>query len=286
MRRILFLIFLTGLVAYAPSQGNAESSNIYGKPEKLKSTLQVVRQRGKLIAGVTSKEPPLGFVDKDGILKGLEVDIAEALARKIFNKEGRVEFVPVPVEKWVDFLESGKIDILMAPVFIREDQRKEIDYSIPFFISGGLILVKKDSKIKSYQDLAGKSVATIRGTRGETIIRELLPKSKPVPFPNNTDALQALNEHKVDAFAQLDIFVFYMEEKDKSLRVVDLKPVHPSPIQLGVRKGDKEWRDFVDIELLEMMTTGEYRKLLDKWFGRIRGEFLELSLKREIKMEQ
>ena len=146
-------------------------------------------------------------------------------------------------------------------------------------------MVKKDSKIKSYQELAEKSVATIRGTRGETIVRELLPKSKPVPFPNNTDALQALNEHKVDAFAQLDIFVFYMEEKDKSLGVVDLKPVHPSPIQLGVRKGDKEWKDFVDIQLLEMMTTGEYRKLLDKWFGKIRGEFIELSLKKEIKRE-
>jgi ABC-type amino acid transport substrate-binding protein len=286
MRRIFFLIFLAGLVAYASYQGNAESSNVYDKPGKLKSTLQVVRERGKLIAGVTSREPPLGFVDKDGVLKGLEIDIAEALARKIFRKEDRLEFVPVPVEKWVDSLKSGKIDILLAPLFISEDQRKEIDYSIPCLVSGGLILVKKDSKIKSYQDLAEKSVATIRGTMGETFIHELLPKSKPVPLPNNTDALQALNEHKVDAFAQLDIFVFYMEEKDKSLRVVDLKPVHPSPIQLGVRKGDKEWRDFVDIELLEMMTTGEYRKLLDKWFGRIRGEFLERSLKKEIKMEQ
>jgi ABC-type amino acid transport substrate-binding protein len=286
VRRILFLIFLTGLLAYGAYQGNAESSNIYDKPEKLKSTLQVVKERGKLIAGVISKEPPLGFVDKDGVLKGLEIDIAEALARKIFSKEDRVEFVPVPVEKWVDFLKSRKIDILLAPLFISEDQKKEIDYSIPCFVTGGLILVKKDSRIKSYQDLAGKSVATIRGTMAETIIRELLPKSKPVPFPNNADALQALNEHKVDAFAQLDIFVFYMEEQDKNLRVVDFKPIHPSPIQLGVRKGDKEWRDFVDIELLKMISTGEYRKLLDKWFGRIRGEFLERSLKNEIKMKR
>ena len=52
---------------------------------------------------------------------------------------------------------------------------------------------------------------------------------------------------------------------------------------LGVRKGDPEWRDAVDISLLEMMTTGEYRKLLDKWFGRVRGEFLDLALRTEIK---
>ena len=80
--------------------------------------------------------------------------------------------------------------------------------------------------------------------------------------------------------------IFYMEEKDKKLAVVDLKPIHPSPIRLGVRKGDKEWCDFVDIVLLEMMTTGEYRKLMDKWFGRVKGEFLEQALKNEIKKER
>lgn len=286
MRRFLFVILLAALITYAPYQGNATPSKIPDKPEKMKNTLRVVKARGKLISGIISNEPPLGFVDKDGILKGLGVDIAAALARKIFGKEDRLEFVSVPVNKWVDFLNSGKIDILLAPVFISEDQRKKIDYSIPCLVSGGLIMAKKDSGIKSPQDLAEKSVATIRGTMGEAMIREYLPKSEPVLFPNNADALRALNEHKVDAFAQLDIFVFYMEEKDKSLTAVDLTPVHPSPIRLGFRKGDKEWRDFVDIQLLEMMTTGEYRKLLDKWFGKIRAEFLERSLKNEIKAER
>jgi ABC-type amino acid transport substrate-binding protein len=56
-------------------------------------------------------------------------------------------------------------------------------------------------------------------------------------------------------------------------------------ISIPLSEGDKEWRDFVDIQLLEMMTTGEYRKLLDKWFERIRGEFLEGFPKKEIKMK-
>ncbi len=283
MKRMLFLIFLAWLMAYAPSQGEAESFN--SKAGQLQNTLQVVRGRGKLIAGVTSQEPPLGFLDDNGVLKGLEIDIGQALARKIFHKPDCVEFTPVPIEEWVDFLKSGKIDILLAPVFIKEGQREEIDYSIPCFISGGLVVVKKDSKIRSYEDLAGKSVATIRGSRGGTIVREFLPQSKPVEFENNADALRALNEHKVDAFAQLDVFIFYLEEKERDLRVVDLRPVYPSPIQLGIRKGDKEWRDFVNVELLEMMTTGEYHKILEKWFGRVRGEILEKALKNEIRKE-
>ena len=85
MRRTFFLILLTGLVAYAPYQCKAESSTISEKPEGQRNTLQVVKDRGKLIARVTSQEPPFGFVDKNGKLNGIEIDIAQALAKKIFD---------------------------------------------------------------------------------------------------------------------------------------------------------------------------------------------------------
>jgi ABC-type amino acid transport substrate-binding protein len=285
MRRILFLFLLIAALGYLTGEGIAQPMKAEKQAGKGGSILQEVKARGKLIAGVTANEPPLGFADKSGGFQGFYIDVAEALAKRIFDGKVKVEFIGVPVEKWVDSLKSRKIDILLAPLYISEEQREGMDYSVPCFVSGGLILVKKESRIKSYQDLAGKSVATIRGTRAEKMIRELLPKSKVVQFQNNAEALQALNGQKVDAFAQLDIFAFYMEEKDKTLTVVDLKPIHASPVQLGVRKGDTEWRDSVDIALLEMMTTGEYRKLLDKWFGKVRGEFLDLALRKAINVK-
>jgi len=283
MKRIFFLFLLVAALGVPVGKGIAQPAKAATQKGKDIPTLQAVKARGILVAGVTMNEPPLGFADKNGRYQGFYIDVAEALAKRIFDGKAKVEFIGIPVEKWVESLKQRRIDVLLAPLFISEEQKKEIDYSIPCFVSGGLILVKKDSKIRSYQELAGKSVATIRGTRAERMVGELLPKSRVVEFRNNADALQALNGRKVDAFAQLDIFVFYMEEKDKSLTVVDLKPVHVSPVQLGVRKGDPEWRDAVDISLLEMMTTGEYRKLLDKWFGRVRGEFLDLALRTEIK---
>ncbi len=283
MRAVLSLFLLIVTLCYFWAEGIAQSSKVENQAGKTGSILQEVKARGKLIAGVTINEPPLGFADKNGGFKGFYIDIAQGLAKRIFDGKPKVEFIGVPVKKWVDSLKNRKVDLLLAPMFISQDQKKEIDYSIPCFVSGGLILVRKDSRIRSYQDLAGKSVATIRGTTAGIMIHDLLPESKLVEFQNNAAALQALNRHSVDAFAQLDIFVFYMEEKDKNLTVLDLRPVHPSTIQLGVRKGDNEWRDFVDIALLEMMNTGEYRKVLDKWFGRVRGGLLEHALKNEIK---
>jgi len=75
-----------------------------------------------------------------------------------------------------------------------------------------------------------------------------------------------------------------LEAKDKNLRVVSWQPMAPSSMGLAVRKGDKEWLDFVDIALLRMMASGQYRKVLDKWFGTVRGEFLDLALKNQIKL--
>ena len=76
-----------------------------------------------------------------------------------------------------------------------------------------------------------------------------------------------------------------MEGKERNLKVLDLQPIDPSPIGLGIRKDDKELLEFVDITLLKLMTTGDYLGLLEKWFGKVRAEFLELALKREIKRE-
>ncbi len=264
-------------------EGVTQPLKVENQAGKTGSTLQEVKARGKLIAGVTANEPPLGFVDNIKGFQGFYIDVAGSLAKRIFDGEAKVEFIGVPIEEWVDSLNSRKVDLLLAPLFISEDKGNEIDYTIPCFVSGGVILVRKDGKIRSYQDLSGRNVATIRGTTAGTMIRELVPKSNVVEFRNNAEALQALNGKNVDAFAQLDLFGFYMEEKNKNLTVLDLRPVRPSPIRLGVKKGDRAWRDFVDIALLKMMTTGEYRKLLDKWFGRVRGGLLESALKNEMK---
>ena len=74
--------------------------------EGIAGTLQDVRRRGKLIAGVKTEYPPLGFLDNKGINKGFDVDIAKTLAKELFGKEGAVEFVPVMPENQIAFLTS------------------------------------------------------------------------------------------------------------------------------------------------------------------------------------
>jgi polar amino acid transport system substrate-binding protein len=235
--------------------------------EGIAGTLQDVKRRGKLIVGVKTDYPPLGFLDKKGVNKGFDIDIAKALSKELFGNEEAIQFVPVTPGNRITYLTSRKIDVIAATFTITEDRKKEVDFSNPYFITAQLILVRGDSKITKYEDLAGKKVATIRGSIGDIAIRELVPTAERVKFEGNFEALQALKERRVEAFVQDFVLLFNLLQKNRGLRMASLQPFRPARYGLGVRKGDKEWLDFINSTLVKMKETGEYEKLLEKWFG-------------------
>jgi len=107
--------------------------------EGIAGTLQEVRAREKLIAGVKTDYPPFGFIDQKEVNKGIDVDIAKKLAKELFGRKEAVKFVPVTTENRIRFLTSGKIDIILASMTITEKRKEVIDFSIPYFISGHLV---------------------------------------------------------------------------------------------------------------------------------------------------
>jgi polar amino acid transport system substrate-binding protein len=235
--------------------------------EGIAGTLQDVKRRGKLIVGVKTDYPPFGFLDKKGVNKGFDIDIAKALSKELFGNEEAIQFVPVTSGNRIAFLNSRKVDIIVATFTITEERKKQVDFSTPYFISGQLILVGGDSDITKYEDLAGKKVATIRGSTGDIAIKELVPSAERIRFESNFEALQALKDRRVEAFVQDFILLFDLLRKNPGLRMASLQPFRPARYGLAVRKGDKEWLDFVNTTLEKMKETGEYEKLLEKWFG-------------------
>jgi ABC-type amino acid transport substrate-binding protein len=234
--------------------------------EGIAGTLQDVKRRGKVIAGVKTEYPPLSFLDNKGVNKGFDIDIARALVKELFGNEEAVEFVSVMSENQIAFLTSGKIDIIVG-IGTTEERKREIDFSIPYFISGQSILVRGDSKITKYQDLAGMQVATIRGSKGDIAIGELVPTAQRIKVEHPSEAVQALKEHRVEAFVEDYISLYNLLQKNRGLRIAGLEPFSPGPHSLGVRKGDKEWLNFTNATLEKIKKSGEYEKLLDKWFG-------------------
>jgi polar amino acid transport system substrate-binding protein len=243
-------------------------------------SLQNIEDRGKLIAGVNTDFPPFGFLDEEGKNEGLDVDLAKILAREALGKES-VEFVGVTGENRIALLNSGEIDVLSANMTITEKRGEKIDFSIPYFISGYLILVPKHSSITNEQDLAGLKVATIQGSTADSVVGKLVPTADRVRFEKDSEALQALKDGRVAAFVQDDALVIDFQEKNPDLKIADFHPFDPAPYGLGVRKGDKEWLNFINATLTRIEGNGEYHRILDRWFGEVRGLLLYSLLEEE-----
>jgi ABC-type amino acid transport substrate-binding protein len=231
------------------------------------ATLQDVKMRGRLVSGVRTDFIPFGFVDKKGIEEGFDIDISRVLARELFGKEDAVKFITVTKANGVDFLNERKIDVLLGGLIIGDSPKEVIDYSNPYLESGYLILARDDSTITRYQDLAGKSVAIIRGSTGDIAIKALVPQANRIAFSDPSEVIQALIKRRVDAFVDTAAMVIHLERRNAKLKIAGYQPFGSVPYGLGVRKGDKEWLGFLNTTLKKMEETGQYQKLREKWFA-------------------
>ncbi len=230
-------------------------------------TLQDVKARGRLTAGVRRDLPPFGFVDEKGVLKGIDIDIAKVLAKDLFGKEDAVTFIAVSKANGIRILDEKEVDVLLGGMIIGESPKEVIDYSVPYFESGHLILARSQSRISRYQDLAGKKVATIQGSTGDITVGQLVPQAKRIEFTRRSEALQALKDRRVDAFVDTNRIIIHFQRRNPELKIAGYQPFGSVSYGLGVGKGDKEWLDFVNATLTKMKQTGQYEKLLEKWFA-------------------
>ncbi len=232
--------------------------------------LEDARRRGSLLVGVKTDFPPFGSVDRAGAIHGFDVEIARVLARALFNEEGRLELVAVTSGSRIPFLYSEWIDMIIATMTITEERRQVLEFSEPYFVSGSLLLVLKDSPIKGLEDLAGKSVGIIEGAIQEKDLATVAPAARRVLFRKVPDAVQALKEKRVDAFCQDDVLVLTLARENPDLRAAG-KPFLPRPYAIAARKGELRLIRWVNQQLTRMKSDGTFDRLWRKYFGELGG---------------
>jgi ABC-type amino acid transport substrate-binding protein len=236
--------------------------------------LEDARRRGRLLAGVKTDFPPFGFVDRAGAVQGFDVEIAQHLARALFDEDGRLELVPVTSGGRIPFLYSEWIDIIVATMTVTEERRQVLEFSQPYFISGSLLAVFKGSGVRGIEDLAGKTVAVIAGAIQEKDLQQLAPTAKQIKFDKIPEAVGALKERRVDAFCQDDVVILALAKEDPELRAVG-KPFIPRPYAMAVRKGDLEFVGWVNKQLGKMKQDGSFEKIWGKYFAELGGDLIK-----------
>jgi polar amino acid transport system substrate-binding protein len=229
-------------------------------------TLEMVKKKGVLVAGVKDSTPGFGFVDeKTRQIIGYDVDFVAAIANKLGVK---LELKPVTSASRMPQLIEGNIDIIAATMTATPERAKQIDFSLTYFFTGQKFIVKKGT-VKSLADLNGKRIGTAKGSTSEQNAAKALPKATILSFDDYPQALLALQQGKVFAATTdesiLATLLGNAPNKDQ-YEIPDIQ-ISDEPYGLGMRKGDKNFVDFVNKTLLEMEKSGEAKKIFDKWFG-------------------
>src|SRR5476649_787732 len=130
---------------------------------KADATLDKIKDRGKLVIGVDGPSPPFGFLDPSTNQTG---GFQTELGRDIANRLGvKLEVVPVTASTRVQFLQSGKVDLLVANIQWTQERSEALSYApTPYNLVGGAAVVRKDSGITKWEDLKGKVACVSQGS--------------------------------------------------------------------------------------------------------------------------
>jgi len=164
-------------------------------------TWNKVMKRGKMVVGVKADYKPWGFRDTSGAIVGMEADMAK-MAADAMGVE--VELVAVQSSNRMQFLENGKIDLMIATMSDRVDRRKLVGITQPnYYTSGTNVMSPKGVGIKKWEDLRGKPVCGKQGAFYNKVVSDRYG-AKIVAFTGNAEAKQALRDKKCIAWVYDD----------------------------------------------------------------------------------
>jgi len=229
------------------------------------TTLGKIQRQGEITIGVKYDVPPFGFLNpRTDEVEGFDVDMGRFIAEEL-GVEPR--FIEAISDNRIPFLERGTVDLILSTMTINAERDREIDFSEPYYIAEGRILVPKGSDIKGLQDLNGKSVCTALGSTYEETIRERAPDADLRLVDTYSECLELLQNEAIDAISTDDVILTGMIIQDDSLQMVGDR-LTVEPYGVGIKEGDKQMKRFVDGVLRDVEQDGRWEETYQKWVGR------------------
>ncbi|MDA1319748.1 MAG: transporter substrate-binding domain-containing protein [Proteobacteria bacterium] len=164
-------------------------------------TWNKVMSRGKLVVGVKADYKPWGFRNTDGEIIGMEIDMAKNVADTMGVD---IELVAVQSSNRMQFLEQGKIDLMIATMSDIKDRREIVGIVGPnYYTSGTNVMSPKALGLTSWEDLRGKPVCGKQGAFYNQIVEQRYG-AQIIAFTGNAEAKQALRDKKCIAWVYDD----------------------------------------------------------------------------------
>jgi polar amino acid transport system substrate-binding protein len=232
------------------------------------STMRRIQERGRLIAGVSADTYLLGSRNPfNGKIEGFDIDMVKAVSKAIFGDENKYELKVITAADRIPALQDGTVDIVARNMTVNCERWEDIAFSSVYYLSGQKILVRRGSKAKSLDDLAGQRVCAPAGTSSMTNLEREQPDAEPVSASNHTGCLVLFQQGDIDAITGDDTVLAGLAAQDPYAVVPDQDTFSDEPYGLGMNSKDVDFVRFVNGVLEEMRSDGEWTKSYDRWLS-------------------
>jgi polar amino acid transport system substrate-binding protein len=226
--------------------------------------LDDIKARGTLIVGVKADYKPFGFRDPSGAIIGLEPDLAADVASRLGVK---LELVPVVSANRMEFLNQGKIDLMIATMSDKPERRKVVQVIEPLYYSDAVnVLLRKEAPVRSWEDLKGKKLC---GTTGAFYNKDIAQKygAEIASFDGSEKPLLALKNGDCIGYLYDQTFIVgkLTEDDWKGGYHMALPGIMETPWAIAVKLGETKFQSFLEDIHKDWMKSGRIVALEKKW---------------------
>jgi polar amino acid transport system substrate-binding protein len=227
-------------------------------------TVQAIRRRGFLVAGVDQNTLLLGYANPlhDQRLEGFEIDLLRQISQALFGRPDRIHFHALTTAERRSAVQDRAVDIVADAYTINCYRATQVDFSSVYLDAAARVLVPSGSSVRSLADLRGKRVCA---TRTSTSLA-LLARFSVIPdaVDQRTDCLVALQRGEVDAITSDDAILEGFQAQDPYTRLIG-SAIEPEPYGMAISKRHPDLVRFVNGVLAKMRADGTWKRLYRKW---------------------
>jgi polar amino acid transport system substrate-binding protein len=225
---------------------------------------ELIQQSGTIHIGTDASYPPFEFVNSEGYVVGLDVDLGNEIAGKLGL---RAVYTNIAYDGLYDALLTGRVDILISALADLPQAAGKAMFTNPYFNAGDVLVVKRGSRIKSMEDLANSTIAVEFGSNGDAEARLWERRVAELTinrFPDSDATIQALLSGKADAAIVDGITARINVATNTGLELSG--NVSDTLFAIAVHSHSPRLREKLNEVIKELLNDGTVERLIEKWF--------------------
>ena len=240
----------------AACSGGAGSSASSGTQVGDRSPEQI-KEAGEIVIGIFSDKAPFGYIDANGKPAGYDVVYGDRIAADLGVT---AKYVPVDAAARTEVLASNKVDITLANFTVTPERAEKVDFANPYFKVSLGVVSPTSAEITDVSQLAGKTLIVTKGTTAEAYFEANHPEIKLQKYDQYSDAYQALEDGRGDAFStdNTEVIAWAIQHPGFSVGIKSLGDT--SYIAAAVKKGNTALLDWLNNQLVELRKEDFFHK--------------------------